>query len=227
MRLLPAVLLAWALASGCTNYHYIVRTEGAPLYAEKDRRLVIARMERLDDATIGHFEPEGDPVAIRWRGLKGYANRRDLRLFKHSNDDHARRSAVFRNRREVVLEGKDWPDGYEQAVRESRVENGMSKEMVELSWGRPNGVQPLGGGAERWSYERLRWDVFEDVEWGWYPGYSRIYYGYGCHGPGWGYGYAYGGYEPIYTRTYYARTERRSVTFSEQGTVTGWETTRS
>jgi hypothetical protein len=223
--LLCGLVLIAATAAGCTNYGYIVRREGAPLYADAQRSAVIGRLERLADGYIGHSEPEGDPVRIRYRDQKGWADRSDLRLFKYRNDDDSRYHAVFFNRREVILEGKDWPAPFKQAVRESRVENGMTKDMVELAWGYPTSTRALEAGGERWTFERRRYDVYDDVVYDYDPGgYSHFYWGFGPWGPGWGYGYAFPVYEPRYYRTYYARTERRTVTFGADGKVIGWET---
>lgn len=212
-----------ATASGCTNYAYVVRTDNAPLYDDPDRAHVIARMERLEDGYIGHRRPKGDPIKIHYRDVVGWAERKDLRTFHYPNDDHARFHAVFYNRREVVLEGKDWPQNLKDAIRENRVENGMTKEMVELAWGKPTAVRTLEGGGEQWTYERRRYEVYEDVDYAYFPGGTSFYYGFGRWGPSWGFAYEFPLYEPRYYRTYYARTERRTVTFNAAGGVTGWE----
>ena len=220
---LCGLLLLAAATAGCTNYHYIVRKEGAPLFADEGRTTVVAHMERLADGFVGHGEPKGDPLKVRYQDQTGWANRADLRIFKYPNDDAARYGAVFHNRREVVLEGKDWPENLKQAVRDDRVENGMTKEMVELAWGYPTSTKALDGGGERWLYERRTYDVRDEVAYGYYPGGSRLYYGFGPWGPGFGYAYEFPAYEPRYYRTYYPRTERRTVTFGPAGTATGWE----
>ena len=217
--MLAAVL---CLGAGCKSYHYIVRTNGAPLYEDDDRREIATKMERLEDGVVKDLDE--DPVKIRYRGMTGYANRKDIRVFRCDerearNHDHT----VFWNRREVHLEGKDWPEGVKQAIRDSRVENGMTREQVELAWGRPTGTQSLEGGAEKWTFTRTKWNVHEDVHYDYRPGGPRMIYGYGPWGPSFGYGYEFSRYEPHYYRTYYAREERRSVTFGADGKVTGWE----
>jgi hypothetical protein len=224
--LLLLVLALTAAATGCsTNYHYIVRTDRAPIYSDENRTSVVGRMERLADGYIGHREPAGDPVKVRYREITGYANKKDLRIFAYHNDAHARAYAVQENRREVILESKDWPARTKEAIREDRVENGMTREMVELAWGHPTATKALDGGGEQWTFERRRYDVYEDVHYdSYYPGGTRFYYGFGHCGPAWAYAYEFPYYEPRYYRTYYARTERRTATFGPAGTVTGWET---
>lgn len=222
-KLLAAILLA--LAAGCsTNYEGIVRTEDAPLYSDASKTVVIGRMKRLDDVYLGHSAPEGDPVKAKWRDLKGFANRADLRLFAHPNNDYARGYAIAQNRREVILEGKDWPPEVKQAVRENRIENGMTKEQVELAWGRPSAVQPLPGGGEQWIFDRTDVYARDAVAYYGYPGGSRFYYSYPY---GWGFGYEFPYYEPVYYRTYYQRNRRLTATFNEQGYVTGWDSAGS
>ncbi|HVY62607.1 MAG TPA: hypothetical protein VHF22_13185, partial [Planctomycetota bacterium] len=152
-------------------------------------------------------------------------DRSDLRIFKYHNDDESRYRAVFFNRREVILEGKSWAPSVKQAIRENRVENGMTKEMVELAWGYPTSTQALEAGGERWTFDRRRYEVVDDVAYDYYPGgFGHFYWGFGRWGPGWGYAYEFPFYEPRYYRTYYAHTERRTVTFGPDGKVTGWET---
>jgi hypothetical protein len=208
------------LAAGCTNYQGIVRHDDAPLFADEARTVVIARMQKLDDVYLGHSAPEGDPIPAKWRGLKGWVNTADLRIFAYPNNDYARYHAVAFNRREVVLEGKDWPPEVKQAIRENRIQNGMTKEMVELAWGRPASVRPLAGGGEEWVYERAETEVHEDVAWYGYPGGSAFYYAYPY---GWGYVYEFPYYEPVYYRTYYTRVRRSSATFNAEGILTGWD----
>jgi hypothetical protein len=222
--LLLSFVLILAAGAGCTDYHYIVRRDGAPLFSDAQRTAIVGRLDRLADGYMGHSEPVGDPVKIRYRGGEiGWANRADLRIFRYANDVESREEAVFYNRREVELEGKDWPEPMKQAVRESRLENGMTKEMVELALGPPTSTELLEGGGERWTIDRPRWDVRDTAYWDGYSG-TRLYYGFGPWGPGFGFGYEWPAYEPRYFRTYYARTERRTVTFSAAGTVTGWQT---
>jgi hypothetical protein len=215
------------LAAGCTNYHYIVRADHAPLYADHERTSIVLRMDRLADGYIGHSAPDGDPVKISYHGQSGWANRDDLRIFKYDNDPHAQVYAVWWHRREVVLEGKDWAPNVKQAVRDGRIENGMTKEMVSLAWGRPSAIRPLDQGGEQWIFDRRYYDVYDDVAYysgyGWYPPGRNVYVGYGPWGPAWGYVYDYPTWEPRYYRTYYIHTDRRSVTFSPQGAVVGWE----
>lgn len=216
-----AALLGLALLlPACTAYSYVVRTDGAPLYADPHRSEIIARMKRLHGGDIGHSAPKGNPVEIEYEGLEGYADREDLRIFAYPDDEYARFEAFFHNRREVVLEGKDWPARFKQAVRESRVESGMTKEMVELAWGRPSSVQPLEGGGERWTYERTGYEVREDVVYDWHGGRTRFFYA--CP-YGWSYVHEFPYYEPVYYRSYYPRTFRKSATFGAAGTVVGWE----
>jgi hypothetical protein len=224
--LLLPILAAVAFAAGCTNYAYIVRRDNAPLYADEERSRIVGRMERLEDGYIGHSAPDSDPVKVRYRGQKAWADRQDLRIFHYPNDEHSEAHAVFQNRRVVIVEGKDWPKNLKDAIVASRVENGMTREMVELAWGQPTATRQLDGGAERWIYERRRYHVHEDVHYDWYPGGSSLYYGFGPFGPSWGYAYSFPSYEPRYYRTYYPYTERRTVTFSTAGTVTGWEKDR-
>src|SRR5689334_22211294 len=150
------ILVAILALAGCTNYQYIVRRDRAPLYADKEKSSVVAHMEWLADGYMGHSAPDGDPVKIRYRGQVGWASRADLRIFRYANGDaHARAHAVWWNRREVVLEAKDWPPNVKQAIRDGRIENGMTKEMVELAWGRPTAVRPLEAGGEQWVFDHL------------------------------------------------------------------------
>ncbi|HVY61323.1 MAG TPA: hypothetical protein VHF22_06700, partial [Planctomycetota bacterium] len=59
--LLCGLVLIAATAAGCTtNYGYIVRNDGAPLYSDEQRSAVIGHLNRLADGYIGHSEPEGD-----------------------------------------------------------------------------------------------------------------------------------------------------------------------
>lgn len=222
MRLSIVAPLAIWLSACSTNYHYIVRTEDAPLYADETRSMIIARMERFEDGYIGHSPPEGDPIEIEYRGIEGWANREDLRIFAYPNNDYARAEAVALNRREVILEGKDWPPSIKQAIRESRLEKGMTREQVELAWGHATHVSPIApqdGGGERWVFEHTEWDVHEHVDYLRTPGFSTFYYGYPC---GWGYVYEFPYYEPVYYRTYYPRLRRRTATFDAEGRLAGW-----
>lgn len=232
-RLLTVLVVAFsALAAGCTEHRYVVRRDGAPLYRDRGRGEVLARMERLDDGYAGWRRPDDRQslIEVRYAGRAGFAERKDLRLFSCEDDPWDRARAIHENRREVILEGKDWPAPLQQAIREGRVENGMTREMVQLAWGRPAESTPLEGGAERWSYYRTRREVFEDVRYDWYP-YPSFSYGVGwgpCgYGPYHGFGYGVGfGYAPSTYRTTYLTTERRTVTFSAAGTVCGWQSDR-
>jgi hypothetical protein len=209
------------LAAGCsTNYDGIVRVEDAPLFGDESRTIVIARMKRFDDVYLGHSAPESNPLKAKWHDLKGYANAQDLRIFSYPNNDYARGYAVAQNRREVVLEGKDWPEPTKQAIRENRIENGMTKEQVELAWGRPNSVRPLPPAGEQWVWDRNEVFARDEVAYYGWPGGSRFYYAYPY---GWGYAWDWPYYEPIYYRMYYSRLRRLSATFNEQGIVTGWD----
>ncbi len=223
-----ALLLGLAALSGCRTHHYVVRTEGAPLYADEARSAVVDRMERLADGEIGHFEPEGDPIEIDYRGRSGFANRSDLRLFSYAPaSEHADR-VISDERREVVLEGKDWPPEVERAIREDRLLPKMTREQVELSWGVPATIRSEGE-VEVWTFERTHYDVHPYVR---YHHHPRVYYGFG-YGRGYGRcgrGYGYYGFsyefalEPSYETVVYARPERRFVRFDEDGRVIGWET---
>ncbi|MGH7296330.1 MAG: hypothetical protein ACRELB_15430 [Polyangiaceae bacterium] len=219
-RILLACALLLGVAAGCTMYAGIVRKDGAPLYSDEQRTTVIARMRRLDDGTIGHGAPDGDVVPFRWRELDGYANRDDLRIFAYPDSDDARWPAVAQNRREVILEGKKWPADVKDAVRQSRVQNGMTREMVELSWGRPTSVDPLPGGGERWTWTRTEYEAHDEFGYAYSPGWSRFDYAYPY---GWGYVYEFPYYEPVYYRSYYPRLRHLTVTFDEKGLVTGWD----
>lgn len=228
--LLVALLGGAAALAGCKDYHYVVRKDKAPLYSDEDRSEVIARMDRLADGFAGHDRPDREEslVKIRYRGLKGWVDKSDLRIFRcdESETRSAHERVVGVNRREVILEEKkDWSPATKQAIREDRVENGMSKDMIELAWGRPASVEKLADGGERWQFRRTHWDVHEDVHYDYYPGGSRLYYGYGPWGPSWGYGFEMSRVEPRYYRTYFQREEKRSVTFGPEGKVVGWETT--
>jgi hypothetical protein len=216
-----ACALLVLLLAGCTNYHAIVRRQGAPLYADEAATTIIARMKRLDDGAIGHSVPEGRMIPLHWRDLDGFAAKEDLRIFSYPANEEARWPAIAQNRREVVLEGKPWPEPTKQAVRESRVENGMTREMVELAWGRPTSVDALGQGGERWTWTRSEYEAQDAVAYRYGVGVSRFDYAYPY---GWGVGYEYPYYEPVYYRAYYVKSRRLTVTFDERGTVTGWDT---
>lgn len=228
---LGLLILGLAALSGCRTYHYVVRAEGAPLYADLERSLVVDRMDRLDDGEIGVFEPDGDPVEIEYRGRTGYANRSDLRIFSYSEYSEDPPRAIFEQRREVILEGKDWPVEVEGAIREDRILPKMTREQVELSWGPATTIRSEGDGdIEVWTYERTHYDVHQHVRYHYYP---RVHYGFGygygygrrC-GRGFGYhgfGYEFG-WQPYYETVVYARPERRHVRFDEDGRVIGWET---
>ncbi len=209
-----------ALSAGCTTYDFVVRVENAPLYADEERTTVRARMKRLDVGHVGHSAPKGDPVEVVYQGIEGFANRSDIRIFSYPRgDDYERWWATAFHRREVALEGRDWPPEIKESIRHNRIQNGMTAEMVELAWGRPSSVRPLPGGGTEWVYERAEWIAWDDVRWRWHPGWSHLYYAYPW---GWGVAWDFPHWDPVYYRTYTSRIVRRTVTFDESGRVTGW-----
>jgi hypothetical protein len=235
MLLLAALAL---VASGCTtSWHAIVVRDGAPLYADDDRERVIGHLDRLDHATLGRFRPDGDPVAVKTGGRRGFANRSDLRVFSVDRDRDDVREVVFRVRRDVDLEGRDWPQSVKRAIRQDRVERGMTREQVELAWGRPSSARSLPEGGERWDFERAVLDITDHVDWTRYPGGSAFHAGYGWGGWGWGYGgrrgwyggpafgwtYTWPAWETVRTRVVHESTVRRSVTFDAEGRVVGFD----
>lgn len=235
-RLLTLGFAVALLATGCTtNYYGIVTREGAPLYADDDRDEQVGKLHRLDDVYLGHSMPDDDPVAVKVDGHKGYVNRRDLKIFATHNDRDSVAEGKFRARRDVDLDGRDWPSPMKRAIREDRVEAGMSKEMVELAWGVPSGVDRLSAGGETWRYDDVVYDVYDRTDYVYDPGGWRAYggvygyYGYGWHhrhwgfGPGVGLAYEFPTYEPVRSRTWVERTVRRTVTFDQDGRVVGFD----
>ncbi len=220
LALLAGVAALAAAGAGCTDYHYIVRTEDAPLYADEYRSSIIERMERLSDGHIGHGEPEGDPIEIEYAGREGWANREDLLIVSFPHGDYgAADESIRRARREIILEGKEWPAEAKQAIREDRLLQGMTKEQVQLAWGRPTSIRPLapapGGapGGEAWTYQHIHVQVHDDVHW--YPTFGAWYgyYGGGHHHHGYGYGFAFPIYAPYRHTHYHTYPVYRTVTF--------------
>lgn len=241
LLLAPLLMLLLAPLGCTTTWHGIVVRNAAPVYADDDCERVTGYAERLDDVYLGRRGPGGDdPVAVKFDGRKGYMSRRDLRVFSVDSDKESKSAAIFRARRGVDLEGRDWPEARKRAIREDRVERGMSREMVALAWGAPDGSAALGDGGERWTYERTRYDTTYDTSYAYAPmrvsvygGYGYGYGGYrygagrwgawygpGWYGPGWGYDYY-----PVTTRTTVITTDRRSVTFDPEGRVIGFDNT--
>jgi hypothetical protein len=207
-------------AAGCTEYDFVVRNDNAPLYADESRTTVLARMKRLDTGHIGHSAPKDDPVEVEYLGLEGYANLSDIRVFSYpSGNDRERFWATEFNRREVVLESKDWPPEIKESIRWNRIQNGMTREMVRLAWGAPTSVRPLQPAGEEWLFDVVAYDVYDDVRWYYAGGFSHIYYAYPC---GWGFAWYSPYWEPVRTRTYFPRVRHKTVTFNEAGLVTGW-----
>jgi len=217
--LFPLFLLL--LAGGCTRYDFIVRTENAPLYADEARTRILTRMKRLDAGRIGYSAPDEDPVEVEYLGFEGYANLSDIRVFSYpARSGYERWRATEWNRREVVLEGKDWPESVKDAIRWNRIENGMTREMVEIAWGRPSQRRKLEPEGEEWTWEITEYDVYDDVHWAYYGGFTHAYYAYPW---GWGFGYTFPVWEPVHYHHYVPRVRTKRATFDAAGIVVGWD----
>ncbi len=222
---LPAVgLLVLAAASGCRSYHYVVRTDGAPLYADEDGEDVIGRMDQFHHESLGVGDPTGDRVEVTYQGREGYADPADVRVFSYDSGTFARaqdrNDQVRHNLREVILETTPWPRRVEAAIRDDRLLKGMTREQVELAWGLPNTIVPdgRGGGGERWVFRITRYEEREAVHSGYTYAHFRSYGGCGSYGRSI--------HAPIYT-TYVTRytvpvSFRRDVYFDADGRLAGW-----
>lgn len=209
-----------ALAGGCTPHYAVVRTEGAPLYRDPGRTVVVTYMDKLGEVYLGYGEPDGDPVCAYYRGREGYADRGDLLVF--ASEDEAYHAARVRwARREVVLAEKPWPPEIKRAIRRDRLRQGMTREMAVLAWGMPTSVVPGEDGRERWEYEHRVWDLHTRRTSTWGPDlvfgagfYHRYHFG--------AIGFGYPARLERVERTYVPRTVHRTVHL-EDGTVVGWE----
>jgi hypothetical protein len=218
--------LLCAAASGCGSYHALVRTEGAPLYADPQRRAVIARLDKLDRLDLGITLPDEDPIPVEHGGRRGYADQDDLWIF-HRADGERLEPLVEAHRRELVLAEKPWPARTKAAIRARELLPGMTREMATLAWGMPREVVRADDGSETWAFEEVRWEV-RSVRYRSIGPDVRIGIGFGGYwgrcGPGIGYG-GFGMTFPVYTdtleHTAIPRTELRRVRFVDGVVASG------
>ena len=154
--------LACLAAAGCQTHHYVVREAETPVYASPHGDDVVATLPRYHHAPLPDDPDERGRIRVEVDGHSGYLDRGDVALIAYRDpdwDDGRERSSVLnRTLRELRVDhqGDDWAPEIAQAVRDGRVEPGMTREQVETAWGWPVDVQPTQAGGERWVYRQHR-----------------------------------------------------------------------
>lgn len=222
-------LLAALLVSGCAQVHGIIRTEGAPLFADAAGRHPIDHLDKLAYVDV-LSDPDEDPLEVEGNGRRAFCHRDDVWLYR-CPDDRSHASLLRRQRREVILAEKPWGPEIKQAIRSDQLRVGMTREMVSLAWGLPASVdRSPDTEVERWTFERRRWDVqlvaYRAPVWEWDPWFGGGRLGYGRRlrspwGPWWGMGVYWPAYARVVQRRYVPRSEAYVVRF-ERGLAVSW-----
>lgn len=176
-----AVVALLATLVGCRTSHYVVVERGAPLYRGPSSDEVLTWIPRYHHEPLPEAPEGGGRVALTYLGLRGFADRWDVRVFDYLDpalDGGADRElALARALREVQLKdlGAEWPSAHVAEIRAGRVVAGMTRLEVEVAWGWPltveHGSTP---GTERWVYQRPETDVVPAHEPGWHASGSRL-----------------------------------------------------
>jgi hypothetical protein len=164
ISLAATTLTAVGVIVGCQQHHYVVREDGAPLYAAEEGEQVLTHMRRYAHARLDE-EPEAADSAERVRvvydGQVGYAPREAVRTFSYLDpawdEGAARQSAISTELRTLRLEdvAGDWSDETKTAIRHQRLVEGMTRDQVEVALGWPHDVGRDGESREVWYYQEL------------------------------------------------------------------------
>lgn len=158
-----------ALMSGCKVQEYVVSRDEVPLYATPSLDKVVEKLPLGHHERVVDDDPGAGIVKIVYNGRTGFARKSDVRLCKYRHpelDEGADRDETMgRAVRDVAVghAGGAWPDDIRDAIRDGRVQDGMTREHVELAWGWPRTIEPLSNpvGGERWIYRRRGYESFD------------------------------------------------------------------
>lgn len=141
-------MLALLALSGCQTHHYLVTRE-APLYAAPRGQEQVGRVPAYHHESLpGDPSEEAGRVEVVYQGQRGWVPCEDVHLFAYldpSLDEGEDRSRVVQRELRVAqvhAEGGQWSAGVRDAVSAGEVQEGMTRNQVELAWGWPTTVEP-------------------------------------------------------------------------------------